>query len=115
MKKENKIQGLEGIVRQKNKKDYIQNIILQTVVSAGLISVALVAPKVLTAMKKLGIPLHLRQREIIGASKGRLIKKGFLEFQNGKLKITKKGHMHFVATTLYEKSKNINKKWDGKW
>ena len=92
----------------------MKRIILQTISIAGIIGVSLVAPGVIVAMKKLGILPKNREGEIIGTSRNRLIKNGYLKYQNGKLTITERGERYLMKEIIYEKLKN-KKKWDGKW
>ncbi|KKP56461.1 MAG: Repressor in ring oxydation complex/ phenylacetic acid degradation pathway related protein (PaaX) [Parcubacteria group bacterium GW2011_GWB1_35_5] len=103
--------GLE----KKSKRKNLQNIILQTVYVAGVIGVGLVAPNVLLAMKKIGLISNFRQKESINISRNRLIKRGMLVLQNGKLKITKKGKLFLLRNTFYKNKKIKKEKWDGKW
>lgn len=82
----------------------------------GFIGIALLAPNMIWAMKKLDIMPRVRERELILRSRDRLIKKGFLKYEKGMLKITKDGKRFLIRETLFEKLKdNKNKKWDGKW
>jgi len=103
--------GLE----KKSKRKNLQNIILQTVYVAGVIGVGLVAPNVLLAMKKIGLISNFRQKESINISRNRLIERGMLVLQNGKLKITKKGKLFLLRNTFYKNKKIKKEKWDGKW
>ncbi|OHB15276.1 MAG: hypothetical protein A2431_01635 [Candidatus Zambryskibacteria bacterium RIFOXYC1_FULL_39_10] len=102
---------LEGKSKRKN----LQNIILQTVSVAGVISVGLVAPKVLLAMKRAKMIPGFRQKESIEVSRKRLINKGMMELKNSELKITSKGRFFLARNTFYKKTKINKEKWDGKW
>ena len=106
---------MEKETAKKNRKANLKKIILKTIATTGLIGIAIVAPNVLVAMKKLGMLPKKRQEEFINASRNRLIKEGFLEYQNKMLRITKKGEMYLLKETAYENLKNRTKKWDGKW
>jgi len=93
----------------------LQRIILETVSAAGIISVALVAPNVLRAIKKLGfIPLR-REREYIRAARDRLVRQGFLAYQNGMLRPTSRGEetLRILNAARYQITKP--KRWDRKW
>jgi Phenylacetic acid-responsive transcriptional repressor len=104
-------------LEKKVKKAEIQKIILKTIKLAGMISVATIAPNVLSAMKKLGLITHPRQIESIKRSRDKLVEKGLLDNKNGQLKITQHGKRYlFKCLTLGEnKELNKKKKWDGKW
>lgn len=97
------------------KKRNIQNIILKTVSTAGVLSVGLIAPNVLSAMKKLNLLTYKRQGETILRARKRLIEKEFLKYKNGSLEITKKGVIHLMKETRYIRAKDKNRRWDGKW
>ena len=103
--------SLEKRIRRK----HLHSLILNTVSLAGIISVGLVAPNVLGAMYKLGVLPHKRQRESIANSRKNLIKRGLLEYKNGKLKITQKGKLQLFREGIYQKAKKEDEKWDGKW
>ena len=104
-------------LEKKVKKAKIQKIILETVKLAGVVSMVVVAPNILVAMKKLGLITHPRQIESIKRSRDTLIEKGMLENKNGQLKITQRGKRYlFRCLSLGDnKELNKNKKWDGKW
>ena len=102
-------------LENKSRRRYIQSIILKVIATAGVLGVAMVAPGVLGAMSKTGLIPHERQKESILNSRKRLIKNGFIEFYNGKLRITKKGKDYLIRESIHSKTRNKNKRWDGKW
>ena len=102
---------LEDRARRRN----LQGIILRVIATAGVIGVALIAPGVLGAMNKFGLIPYKRQKESILTSRSRLIKKGLIEFYNGKLRITEKGKIYLIKEGMYVEMNNKNRKWDGKW
>lgn len=106
---------MTGKMEKRAKRRNLQNLILNTVSLAGVISVGMVAPNVLGAMYKLGIIPYKRQRESIASSRKNLIHKGLLEYKNEKLRITQKGKLQLFREGLAENAKKKNKKWDGKW
>lgn len=109
------VRSLEKEVAKKNKRTNLKNIVLATVAIAGMMAVAAVAPNVLGAMGKLGLIPKKRQKEFIQAARDRLIKNGFLQREDGKLKITPRGRIHLIKETSWANTKNHIKKWDGKW
>jgi DNA-binding transcriptional regulator PaaX len=111
MKKEK--QNLE----KRAKKIRIQKIILETVKLAGIVGIGIVAPNVLSAMKKMGLITHPRQIESIKRSRDKLVNKGLLENKNGQLKITEHGKRYLFKCLFLGENKELNKKkkWDGKW
>jgi CRISPR-associated endonuclease Cas2 len=112
-KESNKKESLE----KRAKKARVQKIILETVKLAGLIGVAVIAPNVLQAMKKMGLITHQRQNESIKRSVGNLVKKSLLQNKSGKLEITQNGRRYLLKCLSLgdRKELNKNKKWDGKW
>lgn len=104
-------------LERKVRKSNIQRIILETVAVAGIVGLAVIAPNVLRAMKKLGLVTHKRQIESIKRAKENLIKRGMLEYKNNHLKITRGGRMYLLKCLSLGDNKelNKNKKWDGKW
>ena len=102
-------------LEEKSKKRNLQNIILQTIATAGIIGVGLIAPNVLSAMKKLNLLPHFRQKESINISKNRLIKRGMIELKNGELRITQRGRLYLLKRTFYKNKERKKEKWDGEW
>src|SRR3989344_5018836 len=102
--------------RKRSRNRNIQKIILQSIAAAGLLSVALVAPNSLKLLKDLGILPKRRQREIIRASRDRLVKHGLL-FRNekGYLRLTAKGEAKLRQLELCDFKLKFPKRWDKKW
>jgi CRISPR-associated endonuclease Cas2 len=107
--------SIEREVRKRNKKSNLQRLILGTVETAGLIAVGLIAPNVLGAMGKMKLLPHQRQKETIQSARKRLVKKGYLEYEDGMLRITEEGKRFLIKETLFENYKKRKKKWDRKW
>lgn len=108
--------NLELEVKRKTRRTNLKKIILATVGLAGMMAIAAVAPNILGAMGKLGIIPRKRQKEFIEASRGRLIKAGFLTRDDrGMLRITPAGKKYLLKEIIYENFKNKKRKWDGKW
>ena len=104
-------------LEKKVKKSNIQKIILESVKLAGIISIGLVAPNVLVAMKKMGLITHPRQIESIKRSRDLLIRRGLLENKTGQLQITQGGRRYLLKCLSLGDNKKLNKdkKWDKKW
>lgn len=102
-------------LEKKSKRKNLQNIILRTISVVGVIGIGLVAPKVLSMMKRMDLLPHFRQKESINISRDRLIKRGMIELKNGELKITQKGKFFLLRNTFYKNKKIKKEKWDGKW
>ncbi|PIR40268.1 MAG: hypothetical protein COV33_00755 [Candidatus Zambryskibacteria bacterium CG10_big_fil_rev_8_21_14_0_10_34_34] len=102
-------------LEQRSKKSNIKRLILQSVGLVGMVGVAAVAPNVIWAMKKIGLVPHYRQEESIEMSRKNLIKRGYLEIKNGKVKLTRKGRLYLLKHTGYKNIKIKKPKWDHKW
>jgi len=94
----------------------VQRIVLQTIAAAGVMGVAVVAPNVLGAMYKLGIPLSIRQDNTVARARKRLVEKGLLSYERGKLRLTNKGSRALKHTDFSKYGQqNIRRRWDGRW
>ena len=108
-----------GIMEEKYRKGRrnrnIRKAILATVKVAGLLAVATLAPNSIQYLKSLGIVPGKRQKEIMSASKDRLINIGLLKYENGFLELTKKGEAELQLLEINDWKINKPKKWDGRW
>lgn len=94
----------------------VQKIILQTIAVAGVLSVALLAPNALVALKKLGLIPKPRQKEIFNISRKRLIKVGLVEYsEKGFLRLTEKGEEKLKQLELHGYRIKKPRRWDKKW
>ncbi|OGI68455.1 CRISPR-associated endonuclease Cas2 [Candidatus Nomurabacteria bacterium RIFCSPHIGHO2_01_FULL_42_15] len=113
--------NLEQEIKKKDKRKNIQKIILNTVFTAGMLGVALVAPNVLSAIKKLESSFKRKKnlKYSINDSFTRLREKGFIEIIeiNGKkvARITRKGESKLDFLDKHNFKLKIPKKWDGRW
>ena len=101
--------------RRRVRNTRTQKIILQTIKTAGLLSLALLAPNAIKAFEELGLMPKERQKEYIASSATKLVKKGLLKFSNGHYELTKEGEklLKLWSMTSYELKKP--RKWDKKW
>lgn len=109
-----------GILEKRNKRKRqnknIQKAVLETVAAAGVISVALVAPNVIGAMRKLGIPLSVRQDAAVIRARKRLVEKKLLVYERGLLRLTQKGRTALERVDLAEYgSRKKKQRWDKRW
>jgi DNA-binding transcriptional regulator PaaX len=82
---------------------------------SGLLSVALVAPNVISAMRKIGLISNKRQGEIITSLAARLRKKGLLEFNGKYYELTDEGEKRLRHLKMNGYKLPKSKKWDRKW
>ncbi len=112
---------LEQEIAKNDKRKNIQKIILSTIFTCGVLSVALVAPNVLSAIKKLEGSFKRKKnlKYSINDSFTRLREKGFVEIveMNGKkvARITFKGKDKLDFLDKHNFKLKIPKKWDAHW
>lgn len=113
-----------GIIKEKIKKrtkrKNIQKIVLDTIATAGLLSVAMIAPNVIGALSKLGIinsKQHIhRHVSTINRARNRLIENGLLvRNERGFLRLTAKGETKLRQLELINFKTKKPKRWDKKW
>jgi DNA-binding transcriptional regulator PaaX len=109
---------MEKEVKERATRQNIQKIVLGTIAAAGLLSVALVAPNALHALKLFGLDKKLvrNKKRSINISRERLLNAGLIKYKkDGYLCLTDKGEKKLVEL---EKRKYIlpkPRKWDKKW
>lgn len=106
---------MEAESRKRKRRADIQKIILASVAIAGALSVAAVAPNVLKAMEQMDLIPVRREKEIIARSRERLLKRGMLKYQGGRLRLTPKGEKMLDMYTLRDNTFRSSEHWDGKW
>jgi len=100
--------------RKSRRNARIQEIILRTISTAGILSVALLAPNALQALKKLGF-IEGRRIESIKSAQRRLVKAGLLAYDHGHLKLTSNGETRLRQLELHNYQLKKPRRWDGKW
>lgn len=107
---------LEKESRKRARRKNLQKIILRSVATAGVLSVAILAPNVLTAIDKLSGGKLRRQKEFVNTSRKRLVKAGLLQQnKNGHLTLSPKGEVKLRQLELKEYKIKRPKRWDKKW
>lgn len=106
---------LEKESRKRGKRKNLQQAILTTIGTVGILGAAVLAPNVLGAMVKLGIIPNRRQKEYISSSASKMVRKGLIRY-NGKFYVlTSAGKQQLHRWELVNFKFNKPKKWDGKW
>jgi DNA-binding transcriptional regulator PaaX len=100
---------------QKRDKIDVQELLLQAVAVTGILAVGLLAPNAIGAMAKMGLIPGSRQREIINRSRDRLIRRGLLKYEHGKLRLTAAGKAQLRRLRLLDYKLKKPKHWDKKW
>ena len=106
---------LEKDFKRRTRNNNIQKIILQTVATAGVLSVALLAPNALRAFKQIGLFPKRRQKEIFNSSRNRLVKAGLLTYESKFIRLTAKGEAKLRQLEKYNYKLKKPKCWDKKW
>lgn len=107
---------LEKNLHNRMRRGLIQKIILSTVTTAGLLSVAVLAPNALQMLRLFGFGKSKRQKEIIANSRKKLTSAGLLEYaENGFLRLTPKGEAKLRWLELNDYKLKKPKRWDKKW
>lgn len=109
---------LEISLKKEIKIGKIQKAILGTVAAAGLLSVALVVPNALQALKIFGWDKKLinrSKRNSVNNSRYKLVKEGLLEYEGAFLRLTGKGRKILERIESQNYKIKVPKKWDRKW
>src|SRR3989344_3367819 len=106
---------LEEKSKRKAKRGEIQKLILETVKFAGVLSIGLVAPNVISAMHKAGILTIKRQGEVVSSSASKLAKKGWLRFNGKYYELTEEGEKKLRQFEISGYRLASPKRWDRKW
>ncbi|MEK7614479.1 MAG: CRISPR-associated endonuclease Cas2 [Patescibacteria group bacterium] len=109
---------LEFEAQKRFRKEHLKKTILASVAAVGVMSIALVAPNALKALRQLGLIKRTRT-DSVKRSLDRLLSNGFLVFEKTKkgtfVKITPRGEL--ALDRLCDNPRLIKKpkRWDGKW
>lgn len=108
--------NIEKRGRARARKRDLQRAILGTVSAVGLLAVAMVAPNLPSALKKLGmLPTNSRDSGSINRARNTLIKKGLLaQTKEGFLKLTADGERALLLAQSGDNTRSP-RHWDGRW
>lgn len=101
--------------KNKSRNRNLKRILLTTVAVAGVMSVGLVAPNVIGAMKKLGFMPTKRQKDSIRQARARLVRDGLLAYKDSLLVLTSKGEAELATLDRQVFKPPHPKRWDKKW
>ena len=105
----------EDNLKRKGRQVAIQKVLLQTVATAGLLSVAVLAPNMLKVLGQFGFVPKPRFKSVVNISRKRLIDAGLLTYKNGYLQLTPEGETKLRQLEASDFQMKIPKRWDGKW
>ncbi|MSR87948.1 MAG: CRISPR-associated endonuclease Cas2 [Candidatus Zambryskibacteria bacterium] len=106
---------LEEKSRTKVNHTVVQEAILETIRTIGVIGIALLAPNVIGALHKTNLLPHSRESEVVKSAASRLIKKGFLDFKEGHYTLTNAGERILKDWQRADYRIKRPRKWDTKW
>ncbi|OHA88618.1 MAG: CRISPR-associated endonuclease Cas2 [Candidatus Zambryskibacteria bacterium RIFCSPHIGHO2_02_FULL_43_14] len=106
---------LEERSRKRGKRKHLQDVILNTIAVAGVLSIGLLAPNVIGAMSKLGLIPNKRQKEYVSSSASKMVKKGLLRYNGKFYELTTLGQKRLRRWSLNHFKFTKPKKWDKKW
>lgn len=111
---------IEKEFKKERKKINIQKIILGSIATAGILSVGLLAPNALQALKSFGLDKKLKNfHNDTNRSLSGLLNAGMVVFieKDGKkfLRLTEKGKLKLIRLEQYNFQFKKPKKWDNKW
>lgn len=109
------MEKLEQKNAKKVKRANLQKIILESIATAGILSIAMFAPNVIGAMGKLGLIPHRRQKEYVSSSASKMVKKGLLKYNGKYYELTSLGQKILRRWELGDFKIRVPKKWDKKW
>jgi len=110
----------EKELKQKERIGKTQKIILNIIATAGIVSVAVLAPNALQAFGMISKEIERRKKYEIKSSLSKLANRGLVKFEknkNGKTfaKLTQKGEKILRLAEINNYQIKKPKKWDGKW
>ncbi|MFA6226918.1 MAG: hypothetical protein WC631_00320 [Candidatus Paceibacterota bacterium] len=103
---------LEKEIKIKTRNTKIKKAVLQSIATAGILGVALVAPNVLKLFR---IKNNNDKKIYINSVVSKLTKSGFLERGKNGISLTKKGERELEKIESRDYKIQKPKKWDGKW
>ena len=106
---------IESESRKRTQRNQLRKMILSAIKTAGVLSIALIAPNVVGAMAKLGLLPSKRQSGVVRRSCDRLVDSGLLEWQGNRLRLTPKGDAALRSFEVHEFSRTRPRSWDRKW
>jgi len=106
---------LEQRNKKRSKRKNLQQIILGTVATAGVLAVALVVPGVFVAMKRLGFIPNKRQKEYISSSASKMVRGGLLRYNGKFYELTQLGKERLHVWKFNNFKFDRPKRWDKKW
>lgn len=106
---------LEEQFKRRQRSGHLQKIILQTVASAGVLGIALLAPNILVSLKKLGLIRKPSSASSICNARKKLIDAGLLLYESGYLKLTPKGEIKLGLLEAHSYKLKKPRRWDKKW
>lgn len=114
------MEQLEKELKQKDRIGKTQKIILSTIATAGIISVAILAPNALQAFGMISRTVERKRKYEIKSSLSKLISRNLIEFKKNKnghtvARLTARGEKILRLAEINNYQIKKPKKWDGRW
>jgi DNA-binding transcriptional regulator PaaX len=106
---------LETESKRRTRHGQLKFVILSTIGLAGVLSAGLVAPNVVGAMAKIGLIPSERQREVIKRASNRMVRKGLMKREDGRLRLTAAGERELRSLEMRQHPAGRPRRWDKKW
>lgn len=106
---------MEKEVRREIRRTKINSGIIAALAAGGILSVALLAPSMLSAFGRMGLVHPSRKRQAIKKSLTRLVERGYVHIEAGKASLTKKGESFAATIGAGRFVPRHPRTWDGKW
>lgn len=116
-----KLQDTQKQNEKKERREDIQRIVLSCIATAGIITIAVLAPNALQMFRPF-MRTHRRYRSpaYVTSVAGKLAAKGFINFEKKGgstfMRITEQGKQELLRRAVHEQmADRRHRKWDGKW
>lgn len=106
---------LEEKSKRRVKREHLQKLILESVAGIGMLSLAVLAPNVIKAIRQLGMVPKQREVEYISSSASKLVKRGLLIYDGRKYRMTIQGENLLRQWEFTDFKLARPNKWDKKW
>lgn len=102
--------------RKHKRKGEIQEMVLDIVKLAGVISMSVIAPNAVKLMRKRKIPMTHRDTELVRRAQTKLIDRGLLDVKSGgSVRVSDKGLRYMERIESSHEGLLVPSRWDGKW
>ncbi|OGG55164.1 CRISPR-associated endonuclease Cas2 [Candidatus Kaiserbacteria bacterium RIFCSPHIGHO2_02_FULL_49_11] len=101
--------------RKRKRRGDLKLMVLQSIMAAGLLRVAALAPNVIGAMGKMGLLPSKQQANSIHNARRRLVAEGLLVYKDNNLCVTERGERALRLLEIKNYPIKKPRRWDGRW